>query len=118
MKLKEISYIHAEGYPAGEMKHGPIALLDAHTPVVVLAPHDRLYIKTMNNLLEVKAREAPIIALGTEGDQEIGHMADVVFVISDVPRLFYPVTGVGLSGIRAPWPQYGPSQKFDQKCDG
>lgn len=91
LKLKEISYIHAEGYAAGEMKHGPIALLDANMPVVVLAPHDRLYAKTMNNLLEVKAREAPIIVFCTEGDQEIEQVADAVFAIPDVPALLSPI---------------------------
>lgn len=91
LKLKEISYIHAEGYAAGEMKHGPIALLDANMPVVVLAPHDRLYAKTMNNLLEVKAREAPIIVFCTEGDQDIGQVANTVFAIPDVPTLLSPI---------------------------
>jgi len=91
LKLKEISYIHAEGYAAGEMKHGPIALLDPYTPVVVLAPHGRLYAKTMNNLLEVKAREAPIIAFVTEGDQAIGSVADAVFTIPVVPSLLSPI---------------------------
>ena len=70
LKLKEISYIHAEGYAAGEMKHGPIALIDQDMPVVVLAPKDRLYEKTVSNLMEVKARNAPVIAFVTEGEQE------------------------------------------------
>src|SRR2546428_8181995 len=70
LKLKEISYIHAEGYAAGEMKHGPIALIDEDMPVVVLAPRDRLYEKTVSNLMEVKARGAPVIAFVTAGGRE------------------------------------------------
>src|SRR5207249_10269312 len=71
LKLKEISYIHAEGYAAGEMKHGPIALIDKDMPVVVLAPRDRLYEKTVSNLMEVKARGAPVIAFVTAGEWEL-----------------------------------------------
>ena len=67
LKLKEISYVHAEGYAAGEMKHGPIALLDANVPVIVIAPHDRYYEKTMSNLQEARAREAQIIAIAHRG---------------------------------------------------
>jgi glucosamine--fructose-6-phosphate aminotransferase (isomerizing) len=76
LKLKEISYIHAEGYPAAEMKHGPIALIDEHTPSVVLLPADALYEKTCSNLQEIKARKGPIIALAYEGDTEISRRAD------------------------------------------
>ncbi|MDH5642466.1 MAG: glutamine--fructose-6-phosphate transaminase (isomerizing), partial [Nitrospira sp.] len=79
LKLKEVSYIHAEGYAAGEMKHGPIALIDKDMPVVVLAPRDRLYEKTVSNLMEVKARRAPVIALVAEGERELGRIADAVF---------------------------------------
>ncbi len=79
LKLKEISYIHAEGYAAGEMKHGPIALIDEDMPVVVLAPRDRLYEKTVSNLMEVKARGAPVIAFVTAGERELGKAADAVF---------------------------------------
>jgi glucosamine--fructose-6-phosphate aminotransferase (isomerizing) len=75
LKLKEISYIHAEGYPAGEMKHGPIALIDKQMPVVVLAPRDKVYEKTMSNVMEVKARGGKVIALVTEGDQELSGQA-------------------------------------------
>ncbi|RMH35370.1 MAG: glutamine--fructose-6-phosphate transaminase (isomerizing) [Nitrospirae bacterium] len=91
LKLKEISYIHAEGYAAGEMKHGPIALIDEEMPVVVLAPRDRLYEKTVNNLMEVRARNAPVIALVTEGDQELAHLAEAVFPIPHVHPLLSPV---------------------------
>jgi glucosamine--fructose-6-phosphate aminotransferase (isomerizing) len=91
LKLKEISYIHAEGYAAGEMKHGPIALIDEDMPVVVLAPRDRLYEKTVGNLMEVKARNAPVIALVSEGEQNLGQMADSVFTIPEVPALLTPI---------------------------
>jgi len=91
LKLKEISYIHAEGYAAGEMKHGPIALIDEEMPVVVLAPRDRLYEKTVSNLMEVKARRAPVIAFGTEGERDLRHIADDVFMIPEVPALLTPI---------------------------
>ncbi len=91
LKLKEISYIHAEGYAAGEMKHGPIALVDEDMPVVVLAPRDRLYDKTINNLMEVRARNAPIVALASEGDHDIHRVAEVVFPIPDVHPLLTPI---------------------------
>ena len=76
LKLKEISYIHAEGYPAGEMKHGPIALIDEQMPVVVLAPRDKVYEKTMSNVMEVKARGGKVISLMTEGDRDLSGKAD------------------------------------------
>ncbi|GKS58948.1 glutamine--fructose-6-phosphate aminotransferase [isomerizing] [Nitrospira sp.] len=91
LKLKEISYIHAEGYAAGEMKHGPIALIDKDMPVVVLAPRDRLYEKTVSNLMEVKARRAPVIAFVAEGERELGRTADAVFTIPDTHPLLSPI---------------------------
>jgi glucosamine--fructose-6-phosphate aminotransferase (isomerizing) len=91
LKLKEISYIHAEGYAAGEMKHGPIALIDKDMPVVVLAPRDRLYEKTVSNLMEVKARRAPVIAFVAEGERELGKIADAVFTIPDTHPLISPI---------------------------
>ncbi len=91
LKLKEISYIHAEGYAAGEMKHGPIALIDEDMPVVVLAPRDRLYDKTVSNLMEVKARRAPVIAFVSAGERVLGSVADAVFRIPDVPPLLTPI---------------------------
>jgi glucosamine--fructose-6-phosphate aminotransferase (isomerizing) len=91
LKLKEISYIHAEGYAAGEMKHGPIALIDRDMPVVVLAPRDRLYEKTVSNLMEVKARHAPVIAFVSEGEKDLGKIADAVFTIPKVPALLSPI---------------------------
>lgn len=91
LKLKEISYIHAEGYAAGEMKHGPIALIDKDMPVVVLAPRDRLYEKTVSNLMEVKARRAPVIAFVAEGERELGKIADAVFTVPDTHPLISPI---------------------------
>jgi glucosamine--fructose-6-phosphate aminotransferase (isomerizing) len=91
LKLKEVSYIHAEGYAAGEMKHGPIALIDKDMPVVVLAPKDRLYEKTVSNLMEVKARHAPVIAFVAEGERELGKIADAVFTIPDTHPLLSPI---------------------------
>ncbi|MFA6544252.1 MAG: glutamine--fructose-6-phosphate transaminase (isomerizing) [Limisphaerales bacterium] len=81
LKLKEISYIHAEGYPAAEMKHGPIAMIDEKTPTVILCPTDALYEKTFSNLEEIKARKGPIIALATEGNEKIrDKVQDVIFL--------------------------------------
>jgi glutamine---fructose-6-phosphate transaminase (isomerizing) len=94
LKLKEISYIHAEGYPAAEMKHGPIALLDEKVPTVVLAPQCALYEKLMSNLQEVKARRSPVIAIATEGDTQIARVAtDVIYVPETLEPLF-PLLGV------------------------
>ena len=81
LKLKEISYIHAEGYSAAEMKHGPIALIDPKTPTVFLVPQDSMYDKTMANLAMIRARKGPIIALATEGDKQIKKVAnDVIYL--------------------------------------
>jgi glucosamine--fructose-6-phosphate aminotransferase (isomerizing) len=91
LKLKEISYIHAEGYPAGEMKHGPIALIDDEMPVVVLAPQDAVYRKTMGNIEEVKVRDAIVIAVATEGDHEIAQKADYTIYIPDADPLVNPI---------------------------
>ena len=89
LKLKEISYIHAEGYPAGEMKHGPIAMIDAKTPTVVLAPGDALHEKTLSNLHEIRARGGPVIAIATEGDTRIASEVDDVLY---VPATLDPLT--------------------------
>ena len=81
LKLKEISYIHAEGYPSAEMKHGPIALISPDFPSVFVVPRDEMYDKNMSNIEEIKARKGPIIALATEGDEEIAHEAnDVIYI--------------------------------------
>ncbi len=91
LKLKEVSYIHAEGYAAGEMKHGPIALIDAEMPVVVLAPQDAVYRKTMGNIEEVKVRDGVVIAVATEGDHEIAEKADYTIYIPDADPLVNPI---------------------------
>ena len=88
LKLKEISYIHAEGYPAAEMKHGPIALIDKNMPVVVVATNDTSYEKIVSNIQEVKARNGIVIAIVTEGDTVIKNMADHVFEIPQVDNAF------------------------------
>src|SRR5947208_14393956 len=81
LKLKEISYIHAEGYPAGEMKHGPIALIDSRMPVVAIAPRGATYEKMTSNIEEIKARDGIVIAIATEGDEEIAAKADLVISV-------------------------------------
>ena len=91
LKLKEISYIHAEGYPAGEMKHGPIALIDENMPVVVLAPQDMVYEKVLSNVMEVKARGGIVIAIVEEGDREVSQKADEVLVVPKVHPLLSPL---------------------------
>jgi glucosamine--fructose-6-phosphate aminotransferase (isomerizing) len=89
LKLKEISYIHAEGYPAAEIKHGPIALIDEMMPVVFIAPRDAVYPKILSNVQEVKARRGRVIAVVTEGDHEINGLADHTFPI---PQTLDPLT--------------------------
>jgi glucosamine--fructose-6-phosphate aminotransferase (isomerizing) len=94
LKLKEISYIHAEGYPAAEMKHGPIALIDENMPVVIVAVKDKSYDKIVSNVQEVKARKGKIIAIVTEGDQEIKRMADYVLEIPQTDEVLSPLLTV------------------------
>jgi glucosamine--fructose-6-phosphate aminotransferase (isomerizing) len=97
LKLKEISYIHAEGYPAAEMKHGPIALVDTQTPSVFLMPRGPIFDKVMSNLMEVKARRGPVIAVTTEGDEEVSAVADDVIEVPAAPEYLQPlVTAVPL----------------------
>ncbi|MFP4289140.1 MAG: glutamine--fructose-6-phosphate transaminase (isomerizing) [Bacteroidota bacterium] len=91
LKLKEISYIHAEGYPAAEMKHGPIALIDANMPVAVIATKKGAYDKVISNIQEVKARKGAIIAIVTEGDTEVSKMADYVIEIPDTDEALVPI---------------------------
>jgi glucosamine--fructose-6-phosphate aminotransferase (isomerizing) len=91
LKLKEISYIHAEGYSAAEMKHGPIALIDENTPTVFLVPQDSMYDKTMANLAMIRARKGPIIALATEGDKAIKKVADDVIYLPPAMESIYPL---------------------------
>jgi glucosamine--fructose-6-phosphate aminotransferase (isomerizing) len=94
LKLKEISYIHAEGYPAGEMKHGPIALIDADLPVVVIAPRDPWYDKMFSQIEQVKARGGRVIAVATEGDEQIQQQADLVLSVPETPWMLSPITTV------------------------
>src|SRR5512138_317378 len=85
LKLKEISYIHAEGYPAGEMKHGPIALIDEHMPVVVLAPRDPWVEKMISQIEQAKSRGGLVVAVATEGDEQVASLADYVLWVPDIP---------------------------------
>jgi glucosamine--fructose-6-phosphate aminotransferase (isomerizing) len=91
LKLKEISYIHAEGYPAAEMKHGPIALIDENMPAVFVAPNDHLYRKVVSNMQEVRARGGRIIALTTEGNGDLGPLADCQLRVPKTDPLLSPV---------------------------
>ncbi len=91
LKLKEISYIHAEGYPAAEMKHGPIALIDSDMPVVVIATHNAMYEKVLNNIQEIKARKGKVIAIVTEGDNMISRIADEVIELPDTIECLEPL---------------------------
>lgn len=94
LKLKEISYIHAEAYAAGEMKHGPIALVDPEFPAVVIAPKDSVYEKTISNLEEVRARRGKVLAIATEGDDEITRHADDVFFVPPTEEVLSPLLSV------------------------
>jgi len=94
LKLKEISYIHAEGYAAGELKHGSFALLGENTPVVAILARDNTYGAMLSNIKEVKARKAPVIALAEEGDDTVGEFADMVISVPEVDALFSPVVNV------------------------
>ena len=94
LKLKEISYIHAEGYPAGEMKHGPIALIDKHMPVVCIAPRDPWHEKMISQIQQVKARGGTVIAVATEGDELVASLADHVLWVPECPWMLSPVLTV------------------------
>ena len=98
LKLKEISYIHAEGYPAGEMKHGPIALIDERMPVVALAPHDLVFEKMIGNMQEVKARGGSVVAITTRGDKKLASIldpkSDFVLEVPAAPELLTPIVMV------------------------
>lgn len=95
LKLKEVSYIHAEGYGAGEMKHGPLAMIDPTFPTLAIVPHDSVYDKTLSNMIEIRARRGPIIAIATEGDDRVGEIAEEVVYI---PKVAEPLTPI-LSSI-------------------
>ena len=94
LKLKEISYIHAEGYAAGEMKHGPIALINPEMPTVAIAPKDSMYDKMINNIQEIKSRKGSVIAIGTEGDTELKEMVDDFIEIPATLDFLYPILAV------------------------
>jgi len=94
LKLKEISYIHAEGYPAAEMKHGPIALVDEHLPVVFVATKDSYYEKIVSNVQEIKARKGKVVAIATIGDEVIPGMADDVMFVPDADEAIAPLLSV------------------------
>jgi len=91
LKLKELSYVHAEGFPAAELKHGPIALVEDGVPVVAIATECHVYPKMLSNIQEVRARGAEVIAIATEGDEQIGAMADHVLEVPSTPELLSPV---------------------------
>ena len=91
LKLKEISYIHAEGYPAAEMKHGPIALVDSEMPTVVIAPTDSLYDKIISNVRQVKARGGTVVAIITKGNDAMKDIADHCLEVPDVPECLTPL---------------------------
>ena len=94
LKLKEISYIHAEGYPAAEMKHGPIALVDENLPVVFVATKDEYHAKIVSNIQEIKARKGKVIAIITEGDETIPTMADDIFAVPPADEIVAPLLSV------------------------
>jgi len=94
LKLKEISYIHAEGYPAAEMKHGPIALIDENMPVIFIAIKDTIYDKVITNIKEVKARNGIVISIASYGDDEIDLISDYVIKIPDTTNLLSPILTV------------------------
>ena len=124
LKLKEISYIHAEGYPAAEMKHGPIALIDENMPVVFIAPQDAVHSKIVSNIEEVKARGGKVIALINEGDTEIERLADATFTIPETLDLLTPIlTSIPLQLLvllrrGGPRVQRGPAAEPGQVGDG
>jgi glucosamine--fructose-6-phosphate aminotransferase (isomerizing) len=94
LKLKEISYIHAEGYAAGELKHGPISLLDAECPLVAVATRSSVYEKLISNVMEGRARDAKVIAVATEGDEQIERFADDVCWVPDTHEALSPILAV------------------------
>jgi len=94
LKLKEISYIHAEGYPAAEMKHGPIALIDENMPVVFIATRDVIYDKLISNIEEVKARQGKVIAIANYGDEKIKQYAEHVIYIPETLPILTPILAV------------------------
>ena len=94
LKLKEISYIHAEGYPAAEMKHGPIALVDSNLPVVFVATKDAFHEKVVSNMQEIKARKGLVIAVITEGDTSVDQLADDLIPVPEADEIIAPILNV------------------------
>jgi glucosamine--fructose-6-phosphate aminotransferase (isomerizing) len=94
LKLKEVSYIHAEGYSAGEMKHGPIALINPDMPTVAIAPNDELHAKMSGNIQEIKARQGPVIAIITKGDEKVKELADDFIEIPETLNFLNPILTV------------------------
>jgi len=94
LKLKEVSYIHAEGYAAGEMKHGPIALINPNMPTVAIAPADAMYEKMINNIQEIKSRRGQVIAIAAEGDDRIKELVDEVIEVPRTLDFLYPILTV------------------------
>ena len=113
LKLKEISYIHAEGYPAAEMKHGPIALLDENMPVIVIATKKGYYEKVVSNIQEIKARSAKVIAIVNEGDEQVSAMADDIVIIPETEEEFSPI----LAAIPLQLLSYWIAVKLDKNVD-
>jgi glucosamine--fructose-6-phosphate aminotransferase (isomerizing) len=91
LKTKEISYIHGEGFPAGELKHGPLALISKESPVIAIAVKDHTYERMLGNIGEVSARGSPVVAVGFEGDTELARYADDIIRIREIPPVFSPV---------------------------
>ncbi len=124
LKLKEISYIHAEGYPAGEMKHGPIALIDREMPVVVIAVQDSVYDKMISQVEQVKARSGIVIAVATEGDDFIASKADHVIYVPAAPPFLTAcadraaLAASGLRDRRLARRRRGSAAQSGQECDG
>ena len=94
LKLKEISYVHAEGFSGGELKHGPIALVDERMPTVAICPQDSVYGKMVSNIQEIKARKGPVIAIATEGNKELENIADDVIYIPKTLEMLTPILSV------------------------
>ena len=99
LKLKEISYIHAEGYPAGEMKHGPISLIDEDVPVVAIVPRDSMRDKMLSNINEVRARGGSVIAVATEGDAEVEGLSDDLIEVPVASETVNPFSGVAADAV-------------------
>ena len=94
LKLKKVSYIHAEGYAAGEMKHGPIALINPEMPTVAIIPNDEMYEKMLSNIHEIKSRKGPVIAIATQGDEKVRALADDIIEIPPVLDFLSPMLAV------------------------